>query len=128
MKFKLDENFGPTVPAVFPQRGLDCQTVHQEGLTGAEDANVLAAAIAEKRILVTMDHDFGNVLVYPPEATCGVAIINPPGRVSRELLTMLVESFLVACQRQQLRGNLWIVEPGRIREHQVRPEGESRRE
>ncbi|MBV9123405.1 MAG: DUF5615 family PIN-like protein [Planctomycetes bacterium] len=67
MKYKLDENFGPTIPAAFQQRGLDCQTVHGESLTGADDATVLAAAVAEDRILITMDHDFGNVVAYPPE-------------------------------------------------------------
>ena len=118
MKFKLDENFGPMVPPAFQKRGLDCQTVHGEGLTGAEDATVLAAAVAEDRTLVTMDHDFGNVLAYPPAATRGVAIINVPGRVSRGLLAALLESLLVACEQRQLRGRLWIVEPGRIREHQ----------
>ena len=43
MKFKLDENFGPTVHEVFKRRGLDCVTVHDEALTGAEDSAVLAA-------------------------------------------------------------------------------------
>ena len=124
MKFKLDENFGPTAHQVFQRRGLDCQTVHDEGLAGADDPAVLAAAVAEGRVLVTMDHDFGNVLVYPPESSCGVAIVNLPGRASRGLLAAVLESFLVACEQQQLRGKLWIVEPGRIREHQATTESE----
>ncbi len=124
MKYKLDENLGPTVPRMFAYKGLDCQTVHGEGLTGADDGAVLAAAVAEGRILVTMDHDFGNVLVYPPEATCGVAILNPPGGVSRVLLMSLLESFVEACEQGALHGKLWIVEPGRIRERQA-PEPDS---
>lgn len=44
MKFKLDENFGPTVLEIFKRRGVDCHTVHEEGLTGADDPDVLAAA------------------------------------------------------------------------------------
>ena len=118
MKYKLDENFGPLVPPAFLNRGLDCQTVSQEGLTGAEDATILAAAVAEDRILVTMDHDFGNIVVYPPASTRGVAIINLPGRPSRTLLAAVLESFVFACEQGLLRGKLWIVEPGRIREHQ----------
>lgn len=118
MKFKLDENFGPVVPGVFGQRGHDCQTVHQEGLSGADDRTVLAAAIADDRIFVTMDHDFGNVVAYPPESTCGIVVINPPGTVSRRMLAVLLEALLAACEEHQLRGKLWIVEPGRIREHQ----------
>lgn len=125
MKFKRDENFGPIVPSPFQTRGLDAQMVSQEGLAGADDAAVLAAAVAEDRIFVTMDHDFGNVLAYPPSSTRGVAIINLPGRASRGLLAALLESLLVACEQQQLRGKLWIVEPGRIREHQPPTEIES---
>jgi predicted nuclease of predicted toxin-antitoxin system len=125
MKYKLDENFGPAVPPAFQQHGLDCQTVHGEGLAGADDATVLAAAVAEDRILVTLDHDFGNVVAYPLESTRGVAVINPPGRVSRGLLAVLLESFVVACEQGQLRGKLWIVEPGRIREHQATTESET---
>ncbi len=119
MKFKLDENFGPNVPRVFTERELDGETVHREGLTGSDDQTVLAAAIAEERVLVTMDHDFGNTLLYPPSSTHGIAIINPPPRVSRRFLESMLESFLIAYQGNQLKGKLWIVEPGRIREHQT---------
>jgi predicted nuclease of predicted toxin-antitoxin system len=119
MKYKLDENLGPVVPQVFLDKGLDCHTVDGEKLTGADDDAVLAAAVAEGRILVTMDHDFGNILAYPPESTTGVAILNPPGNVSRALLATLLQSFVDACEQGVLQGKLWIVEPGRIRERQA---------
>ncbi len=124
MKFKLDENLGPTVQQVFQKRGFDCQTVHDERLFGADDPVVLAKTIAEDRVLVTMDREFGNVLLYPPESTCGIAVINLPGRISRGLLAAAIESFLIACERQQVQGKLWIVEVGRIREHQSTTENE----
>ena len=118
MKFKLDENFGPTVQTIFHQRGLDCQTVREEGLSGADDEVVLKAAIAEGRILVTMDRGFSNILRYPPQQTRGIAVISPPGKSSKILLRFLVEAFIEALQKQEIRGKLWIVEPGRIREHE----------
>lgn len=119
MKFKLDENFGPSVLALFERRGLDCHTVRDESLSGAEDSAVLAAAVAEQRVLVTLDRDFTNILLYPPEGTAGVAVIQPGRRASRQLLAMMVDSFLAACEKQLIRGKLWIVEPGRIREHKT---------
>ncbi len=118
MKFKFDENFGPTVYIVFQHRGLDCRTVREESLSGAADEKVLEAAVSEGRILVTMDRDFGNVLRYPPEQTAGIAVISPAGRPSRKLLRALVEAFVEALQNRAIRGKLWIVEPGRIREHE----------
>lgn len=117
MKFKLDENFGPTVHEVFQRRGLDCQTVVGEGLGGADDPTVIAATVAEDRILVTLDRDFTNVLLYPPEATAGVAVVRLGRRASRQLLASVLDSFLTACENQLIRGKLWILEPGRIREH-----------
>jgi predicted nuclease of predicted toxin-antitoxin system len=89
-----------------------------EGLAGADDPAVLAAAVASDRVLVTMDHDFGNVLAFPPQSAHGIVIVNLPSNPSRRLLAIVLESFLSACRTQELRGKLWIVEPGRIREHQ----------
>jgi predicted nuclease of predicted toxin-antitoxin system len=118
MKFKLDENFGPTTQHVFQQRGLDCYTVQEENLRGAVDGDVLKAAVAEGRILVTMDRDFNNVLRYPPGQMSGIAVISPPGRASRALLRAVVEAFVEELQKKTIRGKLWTVEPGRIREHE----------
>lgn len=124
MKFKLDENFGRTVHEVFQRRGLDCHTVAEEKMSGATDASVLAAAVAEKRILVTMDRDFKNVLAYPPEATFGIAVVQPGRRASRALLAAMLDSFLSALEQKLIRGKLWIIEPGRIREHKTEDECE----
>ena len=118
MKFKLDENFGPTTQRVFQQRGLDCHTVQEENLRGAVDEEVLKAAVAEGRILITMDRDFSNVLRYPPGQTAGIAVISPPGKASRALLCALEETFIEELQKKTIRGKLWTVEPGRIREHE----------
>ena len=118
MKFKLDENLGPSIQAIFHEHGHDCATVREEGLGGADDPEVFRAAVVEGRILVTNDHDFGNVLVYPPEDTAGIVVLNPPGRVSHRLLQRLVLALLDTLSREDIRRRLWIVEPGRIREHQ----------
>ena len=118
MKFKLDENLGPAIQQVFVDAKLDCHTVRDERLSGAEDPKVLAAAIAEDRILVTMDFDFSNIVRYPPAGTSGIAVLSPPGRASRALLRSLAESLVTALTQNAIRGKLWIVEPTRIREHQ----------
>lgn len=123
MKFKLDENLGPSMREVFIRRGHDCLMVREQALGGAVDARVFAATVSEDRILVTMDHDFGNVLIYPPGRTAGIAVLNPPGTVSRTLLRDLAEALLVALEQRSIRGKLWIVEPSRIREHESEESG-----
>jgi predicted nuclease of predicted toxin-antitoxin system len=124
MKFKLDENFGRSVQKLFTDGGHEAVTVRDEKLAGATDERVLQAANAEGRILVTLDHDFANVLRFPPEETAGVPVINPPGRVSTELLRQLVLGLLQALATKRLSGKLWIVELGRIREHVSEPPDE----
>ncbi len=49
MKLKLDENLGRSVAARLHGVGHDVDTVAEEGLLGAEDAAVLAAATADQR-------------------------------------------------------------------------------
>jgi predicted nuclease of predicted toxin-antitoxin system len=92
-----------------------------EKLHGAKDPRVLKAATSDQRILVTMDQDFANVLVFPPEETAGIAVIRAPGRVTPALLAGLISSLLDAIEKKLIMGKLWIVEPGRIREHQGDP-------
>jgi len=118
VKFKLDENLGPSIQKLFLEKGLDCRQIREENLGGAADERVLEAAISEDRILVTMDHDFSNVLLYPPTRTSGIALLNPPGKASRDILRLLVEALLVALDQKAIRGKLWIVELSRIREHE----------
>jgi predicted nuclease of predicted toxin-antitoxin system len=118
MRFKLDENFGPWAQELFRVRGYDCPTVRDQGLRGADDATVLQASVGEKRVLVTMDRDFGDVLAYPPEKTAGIVVIDCLGRASRALICTLIEGFLDVVSRQEIQGCLWIVEPGRIRMHE----------
>ena len=118
MKFKLDENLGRSIQTLFRQHDHDCLTVWDEGLSEADDSVILQAAVTEDRVLVTNDFDFSNVLVYPPEKTAGIVVLNPPGRVSRSLLKHLVEVLLRAMSTNTVQGKLWIVEPTRIREHQ----------
>lgn len=118
MEFKLDENFSRTIQQLFLEQGHDWVTVRDENLAGAPDDDVLRAARKETRVLVTMDYDFTNVLRYPPHQTSGIVVINLPGRTSITLLKNLVTSMLNMISVEGIRGKLWIVEPGRIREHE----------
>ncbi|MFH1741826.1 MAG: DUF5615 family PIN-like protein [bacterium] len=118
MRFKLDENLGRSIQKVIQDQGYDCHTVHDENLVSAPDPEVLEVAKTEKRVLVTTDHDFGNVFSYPPQETYGIAVINPPGRCSLKILRFLVLLLLEALKSHDIGGRLWVVEPARIREHE----------
>ena len=118
MKLKLDEDFGPSAKEIFERGGHQATTVREEGLGGAPDSAILRTAVSEDRILVTMDLEFGHVLLHPPEETRGIVVLRPPGRASRTLLRSMLDSVVRALERSVVRGRLWVVEPGRIREHE----------
>jgi predicted nuclease of predicted toxin-antitoxin system len=55
MRFKLDENLPHELADDLTRLGHDADTVHSEGLVGAEDAVVVKAARSSSRILMTLD-------------------------------------------------------------------------
>ena len=118
MKLKLDENLGPRGFDLLRSSGHDVTTVRGEGLSGASDTAVFEACVAEERTLITLDHDFGNVLRFAPESSWGIVILEIPGRLSEDAIVRRLEEFLAVVATRPLRRELWIVEPGRVRIHQ----------
>lgn len=119
MKFKLDENFGTRTQNIFQSAGHDVQTVRQELLLGASDQELYEKCCTEQRCLVTLDLDFANVVRFPPQQAGGVVVIRAPQNPSLALLERLVEQFLQALDQMPLEQQLWIVEVGQIRVHQM---------
>ena len=54
MKFKLDENLSASSAAISAGAGHDVDTLGQEGLSGATDPEVVAAATAAGRVLISL--------------------------------------------------------------------------
>jgi predicted nuclease of predicted toxin-antitoxin system len=77
VKFKLDKNLGRRGLELIAAAGHDATTVHEQGLTGATDEGLYSVCAQEGRALVTLDHDFGHVIRFPPDLGPGVAILEP---------------------------------------------------
>jgi len=101
MRVKLDENLPATLAEVLRRVGHDVDTVVDEGLGGATDADVWSAAQREGRFLVTQDLDFSDVRKFAPGTHCGILLLRlaTPGRralenhVERLFSTQDVESW-----------------------------------
>jgi predicted nuclease of predicted toxin-antitoxin system len=74
VKFKLDENLSASSARALTERGHDVDTVTAEGLTGAGDPDVVAAAAAEARVLIILDRGMGDIRSYAPGSHVSAAI------------------------------------------------------
>jgi predicted nuclease of predicted toxin-antitoxin system len=96
VKLKLDENLGRRWAEQLRDGGHDVHTVVDEGLSGANDVDVLAPAVAEERALVTLDLDFANPIRFPPHETAGIAVLRTRDRAGRDELDGLVGRLAIA--------------------------------
>jgi predicted nuclease of predicted toxin-antitoxin system len=94
--------------------GFEADTVADERLTGAEGSTIAGRCRAEGRVLLTLDLDFANIQAYPPVGYAGIIILRSKRQDKRTVLAFVNRIALVLTNRAPA-GELWIVEPDRIR-------------
>jgi predicted nuclease of predicted toxin-antitoxin system len=120
MRFKLDENLGEIGREALESAGHDVSTIAEQKMGGLDDHGLYEACRADRRALVTLDRDFGEVLRFPPENTPGIVILNCRSRLSPAFIAARVNELVSFLQSESLDGRLWIVEAGRLRIHERR--------
>jgi hypothetical protein len=68
--------------------------------------------------LITLDHDFGHVLRFRPEAGAGIVVRECRGRLSPASIIAGMQELVTVLADRTVDRELWIVEPGRVRVHQ----------
>lgn len=95
MRIKLDENLPGRAGPVLASAGHDVDSVEDEGLTGADDPTVSAAATADRRLVITLDRGFGDIQRYPPGSHAGILVLRVDDQSAASVvdtLTQLVAS------------------------------------
>ena len=122
MRLKLDENLGLRWADQLRRAGHDAATVHGQGLSGASDPDVLAAASSEGRALVTLDLDFANPIRFVPADAAGIVVLRVRELPGASDLDAATERLIEAPKVADVTGRLWIVERSRVREYRDRSE------
>ncbi|MBK6750331.1 MAG: DUF5615 family PIN-like protein [Acidobacteria bacterium] len=114
MKFKIDENLPAEVAELLRTSGFDAMTVFDQKLVGEPDELILSVCQAEERVLITVDMDFSDIRVCPPEEHFGLIVLRSRQQDKHSLLEQ-TKKLIPAFKSESPVGNLWIVDGNRIR-------------
>jgi predicted nuclease of predicted toxin-antitoxin system len=120
VKFLLDENMPRSLQAGMTERGFDVWHAVDIGLRGRPDEEVLAAAAAADRIIITRDKGFTREKLWPPELTAGVIVIDLPDTATADVVTDKILRLLSQRLPVSLLGALTIVDEHRALSRTVR--------
>jgi len=114
VRLKLDENLGRRLGQLLSERGHDVDTVVDEGLGGADDEAVAAAANREGRMLLTLDLDFADITRFAPGSHPGMVVIRVP-EPRPSLVTAALTGLLARHSLDDLAGCTVITQLGGVR-------------
>ena len=75
MRFLLDESADTRLIPEIRRRGHDVTRVATEYPAGLSDSDVLALAYTERRVLLTADRDFGDLVFRQKQLHAGVVLL-----------------------------------------------------
>lgn len=112
VQFLADESCDFSVVTALRNKQFDVLAV-VERAPGANDQQVIKLALAERRVLLTEDKDFGRLIFSAEEAGSGVIFIRYPANLRKELPGQVVS--LAEREGERLRHAFTVVQPGRVR-------------
>jgi len=99
MLVKLDENLSRSHVALLHQFGHQADRVHDEGLSGANDALVWQRVCDEGRFLITLDLDFSDIRRFQPGTHPGILLLrlrSSSNRAVHDVLSRVIHEHSLA--------------------------------
>jgi predicted nuclease of predicted toxin-antitoxin system len=112
VKFLADESCAGPVISALRQADHDVLAI-AEVAKGAVDERVMERALSERRVLITEDRDFGELVYARGRQSAGVILVKFHSRVRGAKPAVVVEA--VARLGLRLQNAFVVVEPGRVR-------------
>lgn len=113
MRLLADENVAPFVIATLRESGHDVVAI-RDVARGATDARVISIARRARRVILTHDRDFGNLIRYPVRLHAGVLLMRlrdqSPAAVARVLTRVLAR-----LSERKLRNHLAVLNEYEVR-------------
>ena len=106
LRILCDENIPRKVSRTLRKHGHEIT----DASPGTNDQDIARQAKTEKRIILTFDSDFANILAYPPENYVGIIRINIHPQIVSVVLKALDLLFAALSQEQDFRGKLIILQ------------------
>ena len=98
MRFKLDENMPVEAADLLRAASHIADTVHDEQLAGHPDPDIASACQREQRTLITLDLDFADIRVYPPDQYFGLIVLRPRLQAKPLVLQLLNQLLLLVSE------------------------------
>lgn len=105
-RFLIDECLPKSMVSVFKKHHLNAEHIRILGLSGISDSKVINLAKKEKRILITRDMHFSNLLDYPIKSHYGVIVMRMPDDFIAERINNLLDSFLTEVEPNEIKNTL----------------------
>jgi predicted nuclease of predicted toxin-antitoxin system len=115
VSFVVDEDMPRSTGLTLRNEGYGVKDVRDHGYRGSGDDEVYAFAQKEKAVLLTGDLGFGNILRFPLGAHFGIVLTRFPSEMSPREMNKDIVASLKDLDENDFKGNLVILEPGRIR-------------
>lgn len=114
-RFVIDEDMPRSLGKLLKNSGYEAMDIRDHGLRGADDSEIFKFAKENKAVLVSGDLGFGNIIVYPLNSHWGIVIAHFPNEMTTdEINRQLIKRFQES-QESDFKGNLVIIEPGKVR-------------
>ncbi len=113
LRLLANENVPRLVIARLRGNGHDVRWI-REGQSGIADPVVLANAMAESRILLTLDKDFGEfVFRHGQSASCGIVLVRMPSNSQAEFADLLIP--MLESNEAIWKGHFSVIGKNRVR-------------
>jgi len=111
----IDEDLPRKLGESLKKLRWEIKDIRDFNLSGKPDKEIIGFAKEYRAVLFSSDKDFANISKYSPKDYYGIVILDFPNEVSIDFILEETEKALINIPLKDFKGNLIIIEPGKIR-------------